>query len=694
MNELKLSGKTYSAAAVSGDKLMSAGAILGDALAAESLSVDTMTAVIRDYDLRPELLAADGLPAAAEGQLLMASLSDTDVAQRSEYGQPVEYYHQDQLFARMYLESVKRTGRYQYQLSCVSAIGLLLTDQHYGGMYTGETAVEVVADIVAGAFPYDMDAGLGATQLYGWLPKGARRDNLRDVLFVTGGQIRKSADGRVQIVPQSPGTSYEITADEFYLGGSVTGGNPATGIDLTEHAFVALPSDERVTLFSGAVASTEITTPKGQTVSGTVVEFGEPFHDLAVEKGSILEQGVNYAVLAPAPDTLLTGQRYTHSKRIVSRRKASTGQPNIVQSHECTLVNLMNSELVADRLMAYYGAAKEISADLVLTTQKPGDAVVFTDPFGDAAEGYISSLDVTMSAILKAAATIVTGYIPSGSGNYYSHVAIITESGSWAVPAEGKGKILAVIVGAGDGGLIGTAGESGGRADYSSYGRAGAGGKPGTPGKGGKIFTVTIDALPGTIFPASIGKGGKGQTVTSAATAGGATTFGSFSSADGFSSDVGVTNILDGTVYAIPGIEGIPGGAGSTDGAIGPSITYKGKTYIPGAKGADDSASYFSAYGGYGGGAAAGANGSPGGAGYSDEDDFAYGGLGGNGATPVKADNGSIPGQGGGAGHGGGGGGGGGPATGNYGAWPENGGDGGQPGEAGDGADGIILVYY
>ena len=158
--------------------------------------------------------------------------------------------------------------------------------------------------------------------------------------------------------------------------------------------------------------------------------------------------------------------------------------------------------------------------------------------------------------------------------------------------------------------------------------------------------------------------------------------------------------LIGGGVYATKGPDGLPGGKGNqwaegvgyTD---GPTITYHGVEYTPGANGESDAGSYYG-WGGLGGGAAAGANGGDGERGYVDSQPFADGGDGGRGATPVKAQNGSIPGQGGGGGHGGGGGGGGGPAKGpsyNY-EWYGQGGRGGSGGEGGDGASGIILIYY
>lgn len=699
MNRLIYNGKTYDDVAESGDKLMSASAYIGDSLSAVSLPVDTLTAVIQDYGMYLQLMATEGQPLAADSQLVTAYASGTDLAKRSGYGQTVEYYHNDALFAKFYLESIKRVGKYAYQLSCMSAVGLLLTDRHYGGIYTGQTAEEVIADIVGGIFPYELDKELGATQIYGWLPIATRRDALRDVLFAIGGKVSKDTGGDVVIGPQVYPEPYAITADEFYMGGSVTGGNPATGVDVTEHSYAALDTDESVTLFDGEAAASEIVTPKGATVLGTLVEFSEPIHDLEVTNGVILESGANYAVLAQAPSALLTGKRYTHTTRIISRRKDGSGVPNVATSKTCALVNLMNSELVADRLMAYYGAAKTVEADIVATRQKPGDVVTFTDPFGDETTGYIADMELTMSAILKAKTTIVSGYIPTASGNYYSQVAAIQSSGIWTVPKECKGKIRIVCIGGGDGGTVGGVGEPGGSGSQSSYGSAGKGGLPGTPGSGGKVFSITIPVEPGQQFPVNIGKGGKGQKTAEDDHSGGDTTFGPYTSADGFPANGGYINLLTGEICAIHGEVGIPGGKGSTQNDPGDSVTYKGVTYNPGAKGADETYSTATGFGGYGGGAAAGANGGPGGNGsaeYNNGHPFADGGNGGTGATPVKADNGVVPGQGGGAGHGSGGGGGGGAARGsgsNY-QWPGSGGQPGSPGEGGDGADGIVLIYY
>lgn len=700
MNKLLYGTKEYS-----GRRLMSVSVNIGDALVSETLSADTLTAKVLDYDLTDLVLAADGYPLAAQGYLLATQRVNVGLSKSYEYGDPVYYYHNTGLIGKFYVESIPRIGRDKYQFNAISAVGLLITSNYYGGVYSGITLADLVQDIVGGIIEYSMDETLGASQMFGLIRKKSRRDALQDCLFAAGAMIEKDDTGALSIVPQSEGIPYELDSSEIYMGGSVAGNTPASQVSVTEHSFIALPGDVEVTLFDGEAAAESLVTPMGRTVNGVLVEFDEPCHDLAIANGTILESGANYAVLGPSSSATLTGKQYSHTKRILTRVLTTKGTPNVVQSSACELVNLMNSENVLNRLAAYYGYATEYEMDLVVTDQKPGDAVKFEDPFGDPASGYIKDLDIVMSGILKGRATIVSGYIPTGSGNYYEHVAVITANIIFVIPAAAKDKARVVTIGGGDGGKMGEAGGRGGNAQEieGGYGSSGKGGAPGTPGDGGKVYVETISVTPGQQFRVVIGKGGLGQTSEREATAGGATTFGTLSSANGISSTAGYANLFDGSVYALPGEEGIAGGdANSYSGGVyvpGSTITYKGVEYTPGQNGRNESESGQTAAGGLGGGPAAGKNGGNGEPGdvYHQPSGIytAFGGGSGVGATPVKADDGKVRGQGGGAGHGGGGSGGAGWAIDTSGmggaGW---GADGGDPGPAGDGADGICLVYY
>ena len=660
------------------DNLMSASLYVSDSLTSESLGVDTLTFTARDYSAQTRLLAAEGMLVAAGGYLLTA-VGNKQGIYSYDYGTPVYYYQDDTLIGKFYLEKIIRVGQYEFQFECVSAVGLLLNENHYGGMYDGVPLSTVLADITDRIVKYTVAAEVANTMIFGWLPIAARRDNLRDLLFAVGAILEKDTAGEISIVFPSTPDAEQIPDERIYMGGSVDAETAATGVDVTEHSFLALASDIVETLYDGEVAADNIITPQGQSVFGAIVTFSNPYHNLQAENGTILESGVNYAVLGQSPSCTLTGHAYTHTTRIVSRRSGSRQTPNIVTTDSVYLVNALNSELVADRLMNYYSNAKLVSADLVMDDERPGDYIQFNDPFRDPTNGYIREMDIVVSGILRASCKIATGYTPAPGGNYYEHVMIITTSQTVTIPAECKGKIRAVLIGGGHGGYLGNPGEVGDDS-WDNINPATAGGDPGEPGEGGRVFVITMLASAGQQFTATIGTGGAGQTLDASAEEGNPTTFGGYSSADSMPSEDGYIDTLNGTVYAVPGGQGIAGGHGQDNKDSGTTVIWNGVTYVPGKRGEDDETHGYDAYGGWGGGPAAGAN----------------GGDGGDGATPIKAPNGTIPGQGGYGGHGGGGGGMGGGTSrqSSNESMPGPSGTPGDGGEGGDGAPGILLIYY
>lgn len=675
------------------DGLIDEKIFVSDSLVADELGVDTLTASVADFSLQTRLLAADGELVSAGGHLLIAQGGDAITAY--PYGAPVYAWHGSDLLGKFFFKNAVRDGSVFYTINCVSGVGLLLDSDHYGGIYTGQTAGTVIADIIDNIVPYSISDDVAATLLFGWLPVGTRRDNLRAVLFAIGAVLEKDTAGEIQIIFPAAAEATQIDDDDIYEGGSVDLDVPATGVDVTEHSYLALASDDVETLYDGEVAADTITTPGGATVFGALVTFSAPYHDLHAENGTILESGVNYAVLGQSPACVLTGRAYTHTTRIVSRRQTG-GTPNVLSAKEAYLVNSLNSELVADRLMGYYANARTVSTDVVAHTEKPGDHIAMTDPFGESTDGYIREMDIVVSGILRASCKIATGYTPAPGGNYYEHVMIITTSQTVTIPAECKGRIRAVLIGGGHGGYLGNPGGVGDDS-WDNINPATAGGDPGEPGEGGRVFVITMLASAGQQFTATIGTGGAGQTLDAPAEEGNPTTFGGYSSADGMPSEDGYIDTLNGTVYAVPGGQGIAGGHGQDNQDSGTTVIWNGVTYVPGKRGEDDETHGYDAYGGWGGGPAAGANGGDGNDGkISGTNHFADGGNGGNGATPIKAPNGTIRGQGGYGGHGGGGGGQGGGANGpsSNEEIPGASGTPGAGGEGGDGAPGILLIYY
>lgn len=710
-------------------KIISGSVLLVQSLDGNELQYDTMDAVLDLGSTVPTLFkpkGADGLLTTENELYGVRPLIQILVADPTlyKYGEEVIYKHDGVLVGKYYMTSIKKVGKTKYRISCVSPIGLLVNSQHYGGIYSGIKFSDLVAEIIGGVVPFSVAPELENQPVYGWLSISTRRENLHQALFAMGAAAQKDENGDLVFKPLSDETHTEIPESRIYTSGSVSYPEAVTKVSISEHTFLANDTDETVVLFDGLVAAERITTPSGVVAEGTVVLFNEPVHDLVVENGTIIESSVNYAVLAPSSQCKLTGQKYSHMIRQVTRPETAEGgdteTENKITVTDATLVSIANSENVADRLMSYYSSAKTISTDIVVGSERAGSAVQLADPFGDATTGIITSMGITMSNTLKAHTEVVADYRPGGAGNFYKNFDVISSDSSWTVP-EGVSRIRVAIIGGGTGGSSGTNGEAGARGESSpsgtyayfsgENGAGGKGGSKGAGGNGGRILVETIAVEEGQTFDIAIGQGGSGGVCTGAesnpGTQGGNTTFGSYSSENGTVSSYGYTDLFEGGLYGARGKDGTNGsdgdGGGTSSGpaTTGASITIAGVTYSSGQQGEGDHGVSCYGYGGLGGGAAAGSNGGDGEAGdtmvtqsYGVYYYLAFGGTGGKGATAVSPDNAENFGCGGNGGHGGGGGGGGGSGYAADSVSGASGGAGGSGSNGSSGASGCVLIYY
>lgn len=609
------------------------------------------------------------------------------------------YSYKGQQIGTFYVQSVERIGARLYRFSALSGVGLLMCKTHYGGLYSGETAAEVIADIVAGTgVNVEIKTIFQEYQLYGWLPIATARDNLSQVLFAIGASLRTMTGGTLRVTSLYNGVSWIRGASVCYTGGSVDYGTPVARVIVTEHRWEE--GTESTELFNGAANE------------GDIIRFDEPVHNLSASGFNILESNCNYAKVSAGTGTL-TGTLYQHYMRDITQTVADSGDDITVS--EAYLVSLVNSVGIAERLADYYSNRDVIVQDALWQGQQPGDVVRTAHPYGGAADIFLSSADLIMSGVLRSSEEGLAGYRPPNpeSQTYYDYSEVLTGSGEWTVP-DGVDNVTAVLIGPGTGGRGGSPGTSDGRYGYGSYqnnfgttiyylggGIAGEGGEPGTPGSPGKVFQSTMDVAPGQKIAYNCPVGGAGGAANSNGSAGQPTTFGTLSSASGSVLESGYTDPITHNVYAQPGKAGVKGGKGTGADSTGrdwqlvqgESVVYNGVTYRPGSNGTGNDGG---CTGGYGGGPAAGANGGNGKDAPAATSRQAKVGDGGNGATPVTPPKNSQLGGGGHAGHGGGGAGGQGSGTNSASGYLVRGypGSAGAGGRGGQGGDGGVLLYY
>lgn len=656
-------------------------------LSCESISADTLTAVVRCND--PTIMAF------AKNDPIRVWESDSDAS--------IQTY---------YLRSITRTGATSYRLVAWSAVGLLAAMAHKGGIYTGQTVAEVVKEI-CGNVPVVVKSVFANTKLYGWLPycqpKADRRgksarDNLVQVLFAIGAYLTTDLNGVLHIDALWDGTSSTIGSNRMYAsGGKVSYSDPVSAVTVTEHQYIA--GTEEKELFSGT------------SQQGDIITFSEPMHSLTATGFTILESGANYAKISSGSGSL-KGKTYIHNTRLVTQTVTENAAENVKSVTDATLVSLVNSSAVAKRLADYYKCRETITNGIVSGQEKPGHVVSVYHPYDKKmVSACIVSLDTTMSGTLKSEMAALVGFLPPQpeTTEYYDERVLLTGSGEWE--SEIDGEIRVVVIGGGFAGASGSAGSSAGISSQSKRGSsgsysgssAGQGGEGGEGGSGGKILIASLNVITGQKFQYA------------AAQPAGNSTFGELSSASGEASADGYYDLVTQTFFGRKGANGIKGGNGGSPGNNGQAVgDYLGgyginsKTVSQTKYGTSGTVT---ANGWGGGGAAQGANGATSAGevyinlyGEFDSNDPSQSVVtlsgncsgGGKGANGANGNDGENYGDGGDGGHGGGGAGavgtlsmsfspsGKNPKTETGGAWAT----GGSAGAGGAGKPGCIIIYY
>lgn len=477
------------------------------------------------------------------------------------------YVHSTDLPAYFYIQDITRTGPDEYAISAMSAIGRLIHgEQHYGGIYTGQTVGQVIPEI-CGPVPCVVKTNLQDVQIYGWLPIASRRDNLAQVLFAVGAWIRDDLDGVLHIERLWDGYTANITQAQIYQGPSMSYGAKVTQVVVTEHQYVQ--GGEEVTLF------------EGQSQQGDIITFSEPAYNLRASGFSILESNANYAKITAGNGTLI-GSAYIHNTRQISADVSQAAEPNVVTVSDATLVSLVNSSDVAQRLAQYYACLATFDGDILPGQQLDGNVVGIYDPFDrQMVQACLKSLDIKISGTLKATVSALVGFKPPqvDDSQTLDERIVLTGSGTYQIPA-GTTLIRYVLISGAQGGHCGQKGGDVGTSpsvswsdptwgdQYRGCGLAdgGVGGEGGAPGAGARILEGTLDISDIASIPYSCGLGGLGAAYDPDdpdGAAGSDTEFGAATTAGAQAPEDGYTDPITGEKYGGIGDQGIPGGKGA-----------------------------------------------------------------------------------------------------------------------------------
>lgn len=578
----------------------------------------------------------------------------------------------------------------------------------------------------------------------GWIPICTKREAIHMVLMPSGLSLKKDTDGNWLFSEPTTTIISEIPTANVFDGGSIEYSGDVNEIVIKEHNYIDMSASASEQIYSANAESEEMFVAEFTKQPSTITDYA-----YYPEEGRVFH-GQNFiycwsenAALIPGNLLEIIGYPYRHEEKTYTTHTDS-GTGTSVSVEDVTTITPENSARTLERLENYYLISHTCEFDIVKDEEKCGLKYSFPNPFYEADSGFLVESSETLSSFSRVQCKFLCGFDPIPLDNGYSDYVILTGSGTWNVPEEvferSSPKIRVVLIGGGDGGFSGMAGEDGQTVSAGQLPSEASGGVGGDPGEAGKILDFTIEN-PASTYSYSSGTGGAGASTNTSTTTSNVGSHGTasifsdgvntYSSENGEVLAAGYSNFLTGERYALK--FSLPGWKELRDdesrntyyGKGGRGGWFTGNTlvkYIHGIGGSaylsrntDDwqlnvhywtSSSFGHPYpdtwsnvqatfqkgGGCGGGSGIGEQGQAGSNASSNK--AGDGGNGGNALwIPPKATdyNPKYYGYG---GHGGGGGGGGGASGYLTNGISGTGGKGGYGGCGGDGGDGCILIYY
>lgn len=306
-------------------------------------------------------------------------IGDSDVDYVFQAKQPLKLYNNDALMGVFFVESYDRTAERFYTVKAGDYKSLLDAAQFRGGMYNGYSASTLFAEICAAAnVPLELDSALSAATVTGWLPIASCREAIEQTAFAVGAAVDTAGSDAVRVFVPSDTAVHHFALSEIMQGQKlVDRDKKLTELRLTVHRYTA--STESATLYSGDAGTS------------VYVEFSEPMHSLTITNGAISESGANYAIITALAGCVLTGMKYLHTETVLIKKNPLTNVGDPVNAVEIRSQTMAHAGLL-DALYNHYVKQGTVEGEMVITGQRPGDAVEIETEYSGTITARIESM--------------------------------------------------------------------------------------------------------------------------------------------------------------------------------------------------------------------------------------------------------------------------------------------------------------
>lgn len=284
--------------------------------------------------------------------------------------------------------------------SLIDRLGLIDKTKFYGGQIYENVVAGVIIDSImlsAGVEDYTVAGEVAAIVLTGHIPICTHREALQQVVFACGAVADCSRTGGIKIYMPDRYADSTIGTDRKFTGTTIEMDEYVSGISITYNKYKA--KEEATEIYNDILYTGD-----------TLVEFSEPYMDISVSAGEILEIGANFAKIRTTEDAVcvIAGKPY-ETKEITYTAHVDMidagEEENILSFSGCTLFNAQRVKEVAERLLNYCQLRQIVNMRYLIDAEKTGDWVNIMDSKGNMVTSGITSQTIDLTGGFIAQAT-------------------------------------------------------------------------------------------------------------------------------------------------------------------------------------------------------------------------------------------------------------------------------------------------
>lgn len=300
--------------------------------------------------------------------------------------QRIELIQNGKVRAVHYIKTSTRKSEKDYSIRCQSSIGLL-NDEFLGGLYQEKPVKGLLTEIL-GSWEYDLDPIFENKTVTGYIPVCTQREALQQVAFAVGALVTTQDSSKIRMVAVPTSVSARFTDANIIIGGSVKTESRYARVEIYSHSYIKADDIEKLM--------------NEEEVDGTDVlfTFSYPHYDYEIIGGEITSYGDNWVRITASGIVTLSAKTYTHNTRTyIKRNPEATAKErgNYISIPEATLIHSGNAQEAVDRLYAAVQRRQTVSQQVVVSSQQAGQIASSRTPWGTVTQGFISSMDSTIT---------------------------------------------------------------------------------------------------------------------------------------------------------------------------------------------------------------------------------------------------------------------------------------------------------